>query len=188
MLLRNLQRRITKANALYATACLVSNFVRRPAVGLVLGSLGGDPTAPPLGKNAPAYRRATCVVLPSVYRTRYGDESNVPELLGQTLLEGMACGTPAICTNVASMPEVVEDGVTGFVVPPNNSTALRDAIRRLMHDAQQLVAMGRAARQRVVDHFTWKAVVDRCLAIYGANASRHRLTMARALASFLYPA
>ncbi len=64
-----------------------------------------------------AYRAALCVVLPSVYRTRYGVESVVPELLGQTLIEGMACGTPAVCTDVASMPEVVEDGVTGLVVP-----------------------------------------------------------------------
>ena len=37
----------------------------------------------------------------------------MPELLGQTLLEGMACGTPGLCTSVASLPEVVEDGVTG---------------------------------------------------------------------------
>ena len=42
------------------------------------------------------YRRAICVVLPSVYRTMYGDETMVPELLGQPLLEGMACGLPAI--------------------------------------------------------------------------------------------
>ena len=48
----------------------------------------------------------------------------MPELLGQTLIEGMACGTPAICTDVASMPEVVEDGVTGFVVPPNDPAYL----------------------------------------------------------------
>src|SRR5262249_36032076 len=71
-----------------------------------------------------AYRRALCVVLPSTYRTLYGQESRVPELLGQTLLEGMACGAPAICTDVASMPEVVEDGVTGFVVPPNDPATL----------------------------------------------------------------
>lgn len=64
-----------------------------------------------------AYQRAVCVVLPSVYRDCYGNESKVPELLGQTPLEGMACGTPAIVTNVASLPEVVADGETGFVVP-----------------------------------------------------------------------
>ena len=68
------------------------------------------------------YRRAMCVVLPSVYRTDEGHQTPVPELLGQTLLEGMACGTPAICTNVASMPEIVEAGVTGFVVPPERSS------------------------------------------------------------------
>ena len=63
-----------------------------------------------------AYRKAACVVLPTVHRTIYGDETPVPELLGQTLLEGMACGTPGICTDVASLPEVIEDGATGFVV------------------------------------------------------------------------
>ena len=71
-----------------------------------------------------AYRRSLCVVLPSVYKTMYGDETTVPELLGQTLLEGMACGSPVICTRVASLPEVVEDGVTGFIVPPNSPARL----------------------------------------------------------------
>ena len=75
------------------------------------------------------YRRAVCIVLPSVYRTSTGTETAVPELLGQTLLEGMACEAPAICTNVASLPEIVEDGVTGFVVPPNDPAALGDRLR-----------------------------------------------------------
>ena len=67
-------------------------------------------------------------MLPSVYRTVYGDELITPELLGQTLLEGMACGLPAICTDVGPMPEVVSDGVTGFVVPPNDAVALREKL------------------------------------------------------------
>jgi len=113
-----------------------------------------------------AYRGALCVVLPSVYRTMYGDESKVPELLGQTLLEGMACGTPAICTNVASMPEVVEDGVTGFVVPPNDPSALREKLTWLWEHPEQARAMGEAARARVLKVFTWPAVVRRCLQIY----------------------
>jgi glycosyltransferase involved in cell wall biosynthesis len=49
-----------------------------------------------------AYRRALCTVLPSVYRTPDGTETKVPELLGQTLLESMACGTP-VFTQVASI-------------------------------------------------------------------------------------
>lgn len=116
-----------------------------------------------------AYRSALCVVLPSVYRNLYGEESKVPELLGQTLLEGMACGTPAICTNVASMPEVVEDGRTGFVVPPNDPNALREKLLWLREHPSQVAEMGRAARERVLSHFAWTAVVDRCLEIYACS-------------------
>jgi glycosyltransferase involved in cell wall biosynthesis len=115
-----------------------------------------------------AYRRALCIVLPSVYRTMYGWETTVPELLGQTLLEGMACGTPAICTNVASMPEVVKHEVTGFVVPPNNPEALREKIVRLRDQARDAAEMGNAARRHVTERFTWPAVVRRCLEIYAA--------------------
>lgn len=113
-----------------------------------------------------AYRSALCIVLPSVYQTLYGDHTLIPELLGQTLLEGMACGTPAICTNVASMPEIVEDGVSGFVVPPNDPAALRDKLIYLRDHPERARAMGEAARTRVLNHFTWPAVVERCLKIY----------------------
>jgi glycosyltransferase involved in cell wall biosynthesis len=115
-----------------------------------------------------AYRRALCIVLPSVYRTMYGEESNVPELLGQTLLEGMACGIPAICTNVASMPEVVQDQVTGFVVPPNDPASLQKKILWLRDHPDEVRSMGDAGRRRVLEKFTWPAVVRRCLAIYRA--------------------
>jgi glycosyltransferase involved in cell wall biosynthesis len=113
-----------------------------------------------------SYRNALCVVLPSVYKDMYGGETRVPELLGQTLLEGMACETPAICTNVASMPEVVEDGVTGFVVPPNDATALRERLTWLLEHPQDARSMGQAARRRIVETFTWPMVVRRCLEIY----------------------
>ena len=113
-----------------------------------------------------AYRRALCVVLPSVYRTVDGRETRVPELLGQTLLEGMACGAPALATNVASLPEVVEDGVTGFVVPPNDPEALRDRLEWLRAHPDHAGVMGAAARRRVEERFSWPAVVRCCLAIY----------------------
>lgn len=113
-----------------------------------------------------AYRQALCIVLPSVYTTLYGDSTAIPELLGQTLLEGMACGTPAICTDVASMPEIVEDGLTGFVVPPNDPETLRAKLSHLRDNQVQARAMGERSRQRILQHFTWPAVVDRCLKIY----------------------
>lgn len=115
-----------------------------------------------------AYRRATCVVLPSVYRTMYGRETRVPELLGQTLLEGMACGAPAVCTRVASMPEVVEDGVTGFVVSPNDPAALGAKLKWLIEHKREAAEMGNAARRRVLEKFSWGAVVRRCMEIYSS--------------------
>jgi glycosyltransferase involved in cell wall biosynthesis len=117
-----------------------------------------------------AYRRAACIVLPSVYRDLYGGETRVPELLGQTLLEGMACGTAAICTDVASLPEVVEHGQTGLVVPPNDPLALRAALRWMLAHPQERAAMGERGRQRVLERFSWDAVVSSCLRIYGVPA------------------
>jgi glycosyltransferase involved in cell wall biosynthesis len=112
------------------------------------------------------YRRAACVVLPSVYTTPDGRTTLVPELLGQTLLEGMACGRPAICTDVASMPEVVVDGETGYVVPPGNPAALGAAIARVLGDPAAASTMGERGRARVIEHFSWSKVVERCLAAY----------------------
>jgi glycosyltransferase involved in cell wall biosynthesis len=119
-----------------------------------------------------AYREATCVVLPSVYRDMYGGHTHVPELLGQTVLEGMACGAPGICSDVASLPELVDPGATGFIVPANDPAALMQRLQTLADDPGRARAMGAAARRSVVDRFTWAAVVDRCLHYYGRQAER----------------
>jgi glycosyltransferase involved in cell wall biosynthesis len=120
-----------------------------------------------------AYRRAMCIVLPSVYRTEDGHQTLVPELLGQTLLEGMACGAPAICTDVASMPEIVEHGISGFVVPPNDPVGLGDRLRWLRAHPSRATGMGAAARRRVLSAFTWTHTVDRCFEAYN-DALAHR--------------
>jgi len=121
------------------------------------------------------YRRAACVVLPSVYRDRDGHETRVPELLGQTLLEAMACGAPVICTRVASLPEVVEDGRTGILVSPNDPAALAAAIRWLGDHPADARRMGAAGRARVLERFKWDGVVRQCLAIYDGCRMRERV-------------
>jgi glycosyltransferase involved in cell wall biosynthesis len=113
-----------------------------------------------------AYRSASVAVLPSVYRTLYGDTTLVPELLGQAALEAMACGTPVVVTSVASLPEVVADGKTGFVVPPNDPAALREKLAWLLEHPDDAARMGAAGRRRVLEHFSWPAVVRRCLELY----------------------
>jgi glycosyltransferase involved in cell wall biosynthesis len=113
-----------------------------------------------------AYRRALCLVLPSVYRPASGEETKVPELLGQTLLEAMACGTPVICTRVASMPEVVEDGKTGFIVEPGDREAMQARLRWLAAHPTEATAMGAEGRRVVLERFQWPQVVERCLDAY----------------------
>jgi len=71
-----------------------------------------------------------------------------------------------VCTDVASMPEVVEDRVSGFVVPANDPRALGERLLWLHRHRAEGEAMGRAGRQRVQAQFTWPLVVERCLDAY----------------------
>jgi len=112
------------------------------------------------------YRRALVTVLPSVYTPVDGRTTRQPELLGLVVLESMACGTPVIVTDVASLPELVEDGVNGFIVPPNDAAAIGEKIRFLRDHPTAADEMGRRARTAVLDRFTWRAVAARCLDAY----------------------
>jgi glycosyltransferase involved in cell wall biosynthesis len=111
------------------------------------------------------YRESAVTVSASVYRDRYGRVWPQSELLGLTLLESMAVGTPVICTRVGGMPEYVVDGVTGFVVEPNDPSAIRNRLRTLLDDAALGSRMGVAARQHV-EAFSWPAVGDAVFARY----------------------
>jgi starch synthase len=117
------------------------------------------------------YSSALVTVLPSVYTDLFGEHRAAPELLGLTLLESMACETPVIATTVGGLPEVVEDGVTGFLVPPNDSQALADKIQWLVANPNRAREMGERGRRRVLEKFTWEAVARRCLDCYSSQPS-----------------
>ncbi len=117
-----------------------------------------------------AYRSALCVVLPSVERTMYGAPAVSSELLGQTLLEGMACGVPVIGSSVGGIPEVIIEGVTGFLTRPGDVHALAGRIHWLREHPIEAAKMGAAGRQFVLQKFTWPRVVQQCLEIYGSAA------------------
>jgi len=112
------------------------------------------------------YRRALVTVLPSVYEDCYGGRTRVPELLGLAALESLACGTPVIVTDVASLPEIVRDCVTGFVVPPNDPKAIRERIHYLVGHPERAREMGRRGREDILARFTWEKVAARCEAAY----------------------
>lgn len=120
-----------------------------------------------------AYRRSMVAVLPSVYRSRYDPVvQQKPELLGLTLLEAMACGTPAICSDAGAMPEVIDDGETGYVVPPSDPAALGERIRELLDGGERWRRMSGAAAERVREGYTWDRVAERCLEAYSLRSGR----------------
>lgn len=112
------------------------------------------------------YQEAAVTVLPSVYEDCYGSRSEIPELLGLAALESMACGTPVIVTRVASLPEIVQDGETGFVIAPNQSSEIKEKIHELLENPQRAREMGCRARKEILEKFTWQAAADKCLAAY----------------------
>jgi starch synthase len=104
---------------------------------------------------------------------------SVYEPLGIVNLEAMACETPVVATATGGIPEVVEDGVTGLLVPFEEGDAahtprdpatfaagIADRINALLGDPERARAMGMAGRRRVVESFTWEAVAAKTLALY----------------------
>ena len=111
----------------------------------------------------------TTFVCPSIY-----------EPLGIVNLEAMACGIPVVGTATGGIPEVVEDGVTGWLVPieqvqdgtgtPVNPekyvSDLAQALREAVSDPARAQQMGVAARERARVHFDWMAIAEQTRAIY----------------------
>jgi glycosyltransferase involved in cell wall biosynthesis len=111
-----------------------------------------------------AYRRAWAVVLPSTYVDCYGRSYLAPELMGLTLLEAMACGTPAICSAVGALPEFVRHGETGFVVESLHD--LQAALDQLADDPALVERLGARAREVVVAEYGFAAAGPRMLGVY----------------------
>ncbi len=116
------------------------------------------------------YRRAWANVLPSVYHDCYGGTHSVPELMGFTLLEAMACGTPAIASRVGAMPEFVREGETGFVFDGADDLAAR--LRLLAGDPGLVERMGQRARRVVEQEYDLKVAGRKLYELYQGLAKR----------------
>lgn len=95
-------------------------------------------------------------VMPSVFK----------EGLGIALLEAMAAGKPVVATNVGGIPEIIEDGVNGFLIPPRKPKAISDAVLKILKDKELARSLGRAGRKTVVARFTGKEMIARLENIY----------------------
>jgi glycosyltransferase involved in cell wall biosynthesis len=85
-------------------------------------------------------------------------------------LEAMAQGLPLVGTAVGGIPDLIEDDVTGLLVPPADPQAMADAVARLVASPARRQDLGAAGRRRVVERFTWDAVARATMKVY-ASAS-----------------
>ncbi|HEY3895603.1 MAG TPA: glycogen synthase [Pseudonocardiaceae bacterium] len=115
----------------------------------------------PIGDIRQILSAATVFACPSVY-----------EPLGIVNLEAMACGTAVVASAVGGIPEVIDNGITGLLVPYNEQDpeefqrGLARCINELLADPARVAAMGKAGRQRAVTEFSWSAVAERTVHLY----------------------
>jgi glycosyltransferase involved in cell wall biosynthesis len=93
-----------------------------------------------------------------------------------TLLEAMACARPLVATRVGGIPDVVEDGCTGLLVPPARPEALAEALAQLARDRSAAIQMGVRAQARAVSEYDHEGMVDRydVLVRYMASEASYR--------------
>ena len=114
-----------------------------------------------------AYAAADVFVLPAVIDRR-GDT----EGLGVVLLEAMSHRVPVIASAIGGITDIVEDGVSGLLVPPGDGTALAAALERLARAPDLSVSLGDAGYRRLHERFSWDAITRRWLEVYAAAARR----------------
>jgi glycosyltransferase involved in cell wall biosynthesis len=108
-----------------------------------------------------AFEEADALVLPAVY-DRKGDV----EGLGVVLIEAMAHSRPVIGSDAGGIPDIIRDGETGLLVPPDDPLALSQAIERLRSDPQAARELGARGRDWVARQFGWERIADTLEGLY----------------------
>jgi glycosyltransferase involved in cell wall biosynthesis len=130
----------------------------------------------PLQRQAQAYHLDRDIIftgyIPEREKCRYYNLADVfvftslLEGFGLSLLEAMACGKPVVAFNVAALPEVVKDGITGFLVKPGDQRAFVDRVDMLLQNEKLRQQIGMQAANHAKNHFSWNQTASRILQIY----------------------
>jgi glycosyltransferase involved in cell wall biosynthesis len=128
----------------------------------------------------------------------FGHRSDVPDLMRQldvlvcpshvepfgiNLIEGMACAVAVVGTRVGGIPEVIDEGITGLLVPPKAPHDLAAAVGSLLRNPDRRRAMGQAGRRRVLERFTVEKHTSAIVALYHRTANKQNLGFVRREAS-----
>lgn len=145
------------------------DVVRARARELRLGRLVRFPGALTQPEVLKVLRSAAAVALPCIVDTD-GNQDALPTVL----LEGAACGLPAVATRVAGVPEIVRDGETGRVVEPSDPVALADALAHVMSSHRRRTRMGRAARRRAERLFDQRRASQALARVFSESCAPRR--------------
>ena len=88
------------------------------------------------------------------------------EGFGLSAAEAMAAGCPVVGTSVGGLAEIIEDGVTGYLVPPSDSAAFAAALIRVFSDPRDAVNMGARGRKRVSENFSSERFAESFVGAY----------------------
>jgi len=110
------------------------------------------------------YQMAKVTVLPSVHRDMYGNYSPVPELMGFTLLESQACGTPVVCTDAGAMSEFIAPSSTGHVVLQNSPSGIAKALEEIITRTGENYYTANC--RTFAEELDWASVVKQHLELY----------------------
>jgi N-acetyl-alpha-D-glucosaminyl L-malate synthase BshA len=88
------------------------------------------------------------------------------ESFGLAALEAMACGVPSVCSRVGGVPEVITDGVEGYLVPPRDVNTMAERTLRILTEPGRRETMGKAARQRASTEFCATKIIPRYEKLY----------------------
>ncbi len=138
----------------------------RPALERIISELGLRDTVTLLGwrsssEVAGILKDSHLFVAPSVKCDRGSEEGPV-----KTLKEAMAMGLPVVATRQGGIPELVEDGVSGFLVPERDSGAIAEKLEQLIQNPQLWPEMGRRGRAHVEEHYDKEKLNDELVWIY----------------------
>jgi glycosyltransferase involved in cell wall biosynthesis len=112
--------------------------------------------------------------LPEVYRAAdvlAFPSTSAAEAFGLVAVEAQACGIPVVASDLPGVRTVVASGETGVLVPPKDVDALRRALSELLSHPEQRHTMGRAARARVLERYTWSTHIRGLMEIYSRFGS-----------------
>jgi glycosyltransferase involved in cell wall biosynthesis len=109
------------------------------------------------------------------------DTQDATDVFPTVILEAMASARPVVSTRLAGIPELVVDHQTGMLVPPGDSTALADALEKLLGDPELRLRFGRAGHARIEQHFRIEQTVAPLIEMLEQSCSRHSARDANSL-------